>query len=257
MSKVILFSATVLLLLVSVDNAIAEESHLENTLNTKTGFYDWHYSKYEEPGLMNVKSNPLSFSIGMRDETSIRGKNQPTGSGVSYNLEASFGWVKYSGSGTHNHNYYKFLAEGYLPISGTFYGGLGYRYLFDNFGPGSTSTSAGTYDRASTYLYLPIGYNARQADGANLKFQYNYFISGQQTSYISQVPEYLTDLKNDQDSGYGFDISYTAPDGTWETYYRYWSIDDSDISSDVTVAGIIYGYEPKNETSEIGLRFNF
>ena len=82
MLKVILFSATVLLLLVSVDNAIAEESHLENTLNTKTSFYDWHYSKYEEPGLMNVKSNPLSFSIGMRDETSIRGKNQPTGSGV-------------------------------------------------------------------------------------------------------------------------------------------------------------------------------
>ena len=39
---------------------------------------------------MNVKSNPLSFSIGMRDETSIRGKNQPTGSGVSYNLEASY-----------------------------------------------------------------------------------------------------------------------------------------------------------------------
>ena len=257
MSKVTLFSATVLLLLANVDNAIARESYLENTLNTKANFYDWHYSKYEEPGLMNVKSNPLSFSIGMRDETSIRGKNQPTGSGVSYNLEASFGWVKYSGSGTHNHNYYKFLAEGYLPISGTFYGGLGYRYLFDNFGPGSTSTSAGTYDRASTYLYLPIGYNARQADGANLKFQYNYFISGQQTSYISQVPGYLTDLKNDQDSGYGFDISYTAPDGTWETYYRYWFIGDSDISSGVTVAGIIYGYEPKNETSEIGLRFNF
>ena len=257
MLKVILFSATVLLLLVSVDNAIAEESYLENTLNTKTSFYDWHYSKYEEPGLMDVKSNPLSFSIGMRDETSIRGKNQPTGSGVSYNLEASFGWVKYSGSGTHNHNYYKFLAEGYLPISGTFYGGLGYRYLFDNFGPGSTSTSAGTYDRASTYLYAPIGYNARQANGANLKFQYNHFISGQQTSYISQVPGYLTDLKNDQDSGYGLDISYTAPDGSWETYYRYWSIDDSDISSGVTVAGIIYGYEPKNETSEIGLRFNF
>lgn len=113
MFKVILFSAKVLLLLVSVENAIAEESYLENTLNTETSFYDWHYSKYEEPGLMDVESNPLSFSIGMRDETSIRGKNQPAGSGVSYNLEASFDWVKYSGSGTHSHNYYKFLAEVY------------------------------------------------------------------------------------------------------------------------------------------------
>ena len=91
--------------LLSVDNAIAEESYLVNTLNTKTSFYDWHYSKYEEPGLMDVESNPLSFSIGMRDEISILGKNQPTVSRVSYNLEASFGRVKYTGSGTHNHNY--------------------------------------------------------------------------------------------------------------------------------------------------------
>ena len=229
MFRIRMFLASILLLLASIDNAYAEEFYLENTLSTKTSFYDWHYSKYEEPGLMNVKSN----------------------------LEASFGWTKYTGSGTHKHNYYKFLAEGYLPISGPVYGGLGYRYLFDNFGPGSTSTSAGTYDRLSTYLYVPIGYNVKQTNGANLKFQYNYFISGQQTSYISQVPGYLTDLKNDQDSGYGLDISYTAPFGSWETYYRYWSIDDSDISSGVTVAGIIYGYEPKNETSEIGVRYNF
>ena len=47
------------------------------------------------------------------------------------------------------------------------------------------------------------------------------------------------------------------PEGSWETYYRYWSIEDSEIPSGVTIAGIIYGYEPKNRTSEIGLRYRF
>ena len=119
MSKVMIFSATVLLSLASLDSVIAEELYSENSLNTKTSFYDWHYSKYEEPGFMDVKSNPLSFSIGMRDETNIRAESQPGVSNISYNLEASFGWVKYTGSGTHSHNYYKLLGEGYLPISGT------------------------------------------------------------------------------------------------------------------------------------------
>ena len=36
-------------------------------------FFDWHYSHYEEPGLMTVKSRfPFSFSVGFRDETNIQ-----------------------------------------------------------------------------------------------------------------------------------------------------------------------------------------
>ena len=238
--------------------ANASETKTIESLNGKTTFYDWYYSSYEEPGLMTVKSRfPLSFSVGIRDETSIRNPNESGGQGISWNIEGSYGLVKYDGSGTHNHDYYKLLAEGYYPISGAFFAGLGYRHLFDNFGPGSTSTSAGTYDRLSTYFYAPLGYNLRNDDGSNIKLQYNYFISGQQTSYISQVPGYLTDLVNDQKKGFGFDVSYTNPEGSWETYYRYWSIEDSEMSSGVTIAGIIYGYEPKNKTSEIGLRYRF
>jgi len=67
----------------------------------------------------------------------------------------------------------------------------------------------------------------------------------------------LTELVNDQKKVFGFDVSYKNPEGSWETYYRYWSIEDSEISSGVTIAGIIYGYEPKNKTSEIGLRYRF
>jgi len=258
-SKVIRHSILTLcasLLFSAVANA-AETKEVQS-LNGQTTFYDWHYSTYEEPGLMTVKSRiPFSFSLGFRDETSIRNPNENGGKGISWNIEGSYGLVKYDGSGTHNHDYYKLLAEGYYPVSGAFFAGVGYRRLFDNFGPGSTSSSARTYDRLSTYLYAPLGYNVRNDDGSNIKLQYNYFISGQQTSYISQVPGYLSDLVNDQKKGFGFDVSFTNPAGSWEAYYRYWFIEDSEISSGVTVAGIIYGYEPKNRTSEIGLRYRF
>lgn len=247
-------------LFLASSNAIAENAIQSSStgLNGRTVFYDWHYKKYEEPGFMNLKSRmPLSISIGMRDETNIRQKETKKFNAFSYNLEASYGLVKYTGSGTDNHSYHKLLAEGYFPISDSFYVGVAYRRLFDDFGPGTTSTSAATYDRLSTYVYAPLGYNLRQADGSNLKVQYNYFVSGTQTSYLSQVPGYLTNLKNKQDAGYGLDLSYTAADGSWETYFRYWSIADSDIASGVTVGGIIYGYEPKNSTSEIGIRLTF
>ena len=109
----------------------------------------------------------------------------------------------------------------------------------------------------SEYFYLPLGYNIRNADGSNLKLQYNIFIKGQQTSYTSQVPGNLTDLVNDQNEGFGFDVSYANPEGSWEVYYRHWSIENSEISPRATIAGIRYGYEPKNKTSEIGVRYRF
>ena len=135
----------------------------------------------------------------------------------------------------------KLLAEGYYSFSGAFFGGFGYRRLFDNFGPGSTSTSARTFDRMSEYFYAPLGYNIRNTDGSNLKLQFNFFVKGQQTSYTSQVPGNLTDLVNDQNEGFGFDVSYANPEGSWEVYYRYWSVENSEISPRVTIAGVRYG----------------
>ncbi len=238
--------------------ANAAEAKEAESLNGQATFYDWHYSTYEEPGSMTVKSQfPFSLSLGIRDETSIRNPSRNGGEGISWNIEGSYGLVKYDGSGTHSHDYYKLLAEGYYPISRVFFAGIGYRRLFDNFGPGSTSTSIGTYDRLSTYFYAPLGYNVRNEDGSNTKLQYNYFISGQQTSYISQVPGYLSNLVNDQKKGFGFGVSYTNPEGSWEAYYRYWSIEDSEVSSGIPITGNIHGYEPKNRTSEIGLRYHF
>jgi len=67
--------------------ANASETKTIESLNGKTTFYDWHYSSYEEPGLMTVKSRfPLSFSVGIRDETSIRNPNESGGQGISWNI---------------------------------------------------------------------------------------------------------------------------------------------------------------------------
>ena len=246
------------LLLSFFSTASAAEMKETYNLNGEAMFFDWHYSHYEEPGLMTVQSRfPFSFSVGFRDETNIRSPQGNRSSGVSWNIEGAYGLITYDGSGTYDHSYYKLLFEGYYSLSGAFFGGIGYRRLFDDFGPGSTSTSARTFDRMSEYFYVPLGYNIRNADGSNLKLQYNVIIKGQQTSYTSQVPGNLTDLVNDQNEGFGFDVSYANPEGSWEVYYRHWSIEKSEISPRATIAGISYGYEPKNKISEIGVRYCF
>ena len=249
---------TAFLLLSFFSTAGAAEMKETYNLNEKAVFFDWHYYHYEELSWMTVNSRfPFSFAVGLRDETSIRSPQGDHSGGVSWNIEGAYGLVSYDGSGSHHHNYYKLLAEGYYSFSGAFFGGFGYRRLFDNFGPGSTSTSARTFDRMSEYFYAPLGYNIRNTDGSNLKLQFNFFVKGQQTSYTSQVPGNLTDLVNDQNEGFGFDVSYANPEGSWEVYYRYWSVENSEISPRVTIAGVRYGYEPKNKTSEFGVRYRF
>ena len=64
---------TAFLLLSFFSTAGAAEMKETYNLNGKAVFFDWHYSHYEEPGLMTVQSRfPFSFSVGFRDETNIR-----------------------------------------------------------------------------------------------------------------------------------------------------------------------------------------
>ncbi len=235
----------------------AASANAAGALKDETIFYDLHYYGYEEPGFMTEKSKLPAISIGYRNESAIR-EAKGMANEVAYNLEGTVGHIEYNGSGIHSHNFYKFLGEMYTPVNGNVYVGLGYRRLFDDFGPGRTTTNAGTYDRLSQYFYLPVGTVFKAADNSHIKLQFNYFISGKQTSYLTQVSSgYYNDLDNTQDSGYGLDFSYTAPKGNWEAYLRYWNIGDSDISAFSTSLGTGYGYEPKNNTVEIGVRATF
>jgi hypothetical protein len=138
------------------------------------------------------------------------------------------------------------------------YVGYGYRRFLDYFGGTTTSTGAVGYDRLSQYHYAPIGlelsYRASQDWTFKPTVEYDYLIQGYQDSYIAG------DLHNKQNSGYGLRgslMGVTRLGGReieFGPFVRYWNIDRSNISS-VTFNGatIISGYEPANNTTEVGL----
>ena len=92
--------------------------------------------------------------------------------------------------------------------------------------------------------------------GSSWRFQYNYFLEGEQTSYLTDVPGYLNDIVNTQESGSGFEIEYQH-DESWAIFLRAWNVRDSDVQLIRTTSGNSNGYEPKNETTEVGLTVFF
>lgn len=143
------------------------------------------------------------------------------------------------------------------------YIGLAYRYLNDDTGGMISSTGARGYERESRYFYLPVGAElAAQVTSqwkVSVKGEYDVFLQGEQTSKLSDVAGFA-DLENDQESGFGFRVSgklsYMAENYEFfvEPFYRYWHIEDSNLSTSIGSVFITTGYEPENETQEIGGR---
>jgi hypothetical protein len=77
-----------------------------------------------------------------------------------------------------------------------------------------------------------------------------------QKSYLADtgIPG-LTDVENDQPTGYGLrgSVYYERNNWSFGPWFQYWNIDRSDTAS----AGIASGFEPENETTEIGLRLGY
>lgn len=134
--------------------------------------------------------------------------------------------------------------------------GIGYRFLFNDL-RGRTSRGSAGYRRESNYLYVPIGvtHGFRLRDGAVLAttLEYDHFIKGKQVSKLSDtnLPGYI-DVTNDQSGGFGLraDVMYSLSDWAVGPFLAVWSIYDSDL-----IQGI--GYEPRNRTTEFGLRMRF
>lgn len=146
------------------------------------------------------------------------------------------------------------------------YVGIGYRYLNDDLSGKTSTTGHVGYERESNYYYLPLGVtfltqldNAWQM-GANIEF--DIFLAGQQESHLSDVSSSLSDITNDQESGYGVRGSVkfvkTGDHVSWmvEPYARFWHIDDSDLTFiGLSGGGAVFGLEPENESLEVGARF--
>ena len=147
--------------------------------------------------------------------------------------------------------YYGLLLNNSTNKRVTIFSGLGFRYLLNASGLKLSSTGHSGYDRESRYFYLPFGINYEK-DKIELRAEYLYFIYGQQKSYLSQVSANYSDITNDQEEGSGIKLTaknYLHDNFSVEFYMDYWDIADSKL--DVTGNFM----EPRNTTSETGLRF--
>ncbi|HYM99427.1 MAG TPA: hypothetical protein VET25_06765 [Aestuariivirgaceae bacterium] len=175
-----------------------------------------------------------------------------------------YGETDYTGSGTQCCNpdwYYELRGTvGRDFDQGTYslspYLGVGYRYLFNDI-RGSSSTGAVGYRRTSRYIYGPLGATHRLKLESNARLtttlEYDFLIKGEQKSYLADTGiTGLTDVVNEQPTGYGLRGSMYYEKNNWSfgPWIQYWNIDRSDTAS----AGIASGFEPENETTEIGLR---
>ena len=146
------------------------------------------------------------------------------------------------------------------------YVGLGFRYLYDAQGGRTTSTGASSYDRASHYLYAPIGVDfLKQLKndwqfGANLEG--DVFLWGRQDSHLSDASITYGDLENRQKNGYGLRGSLKLikkaelVNFLFEPFVRYWHIKNSELSTTVGPTGVaVTGFEPDNNTTEFGMKF--
>jgi len=141
--------------------------------------------------------------------------------------------------------------------------GLGYRYLYNDL----RDLGSGGYRRESQYIYIPVGITHRFRVNRNSRisttFEYDYFVQGEQKSYLSDVSPadaaLFGDPVNDQNDGYGirFNTSYEEESWSVGVFLNYWKIEDSDVNyyDDPPVVWILT--EPKNDTIEAGLQVKY
>lgn len=150
------------------------------------------------------------------------------------------------------------IVDGFLLGS---YIGVGYRVLENDL----RDLGSGGYRRTSQYLYIPIGVTHRfkvgSASRISTNIEYDYFAWGEQKSYLSDVsPLYALvygDPVNEQKKGYGFRINSAYEEQNWSigAFFNYWKIEDSE--KNYYLGGLIYVYEPKNTTKEIGIELKY
>ena len=245
--------ALIFFLILFTFSAYAQNTNVSKVSSTELTV-DLSYYYYEETVnngfFMSDESNPLFISVGLRkwyEDHKIE-----DGLRFMYTLDATYGQTAYVGSGTATKDYYKGRLEGYVGYKTnnvTPFIGYGYRRLLDNSG----ILGGGFYNRLSQYWYVPLGITFKASDKANMKIQYNYWITGKQISYLTGRISGYYDFTNTQSSGGGADISYDHKideNRTFYTFVRYWEVMDSDW---VKCGGSYICQEPYNETTEIGI----
>ena len=226
------------------------------------------YIKYEEPGIMKEEGSMYGIvgSYTYRGPVFILNKAMLKAEG-----KTAWGRLDYTSpiSGTMKDipdwllelrglAGYDFEIKDSFPVIWTItpYLGIGYRYLNDDSSGKYSSLGALGYERESNYIYSPVGLEIT----TNLKnnwligatAEYDIFWQGIQKSHFDWAgfPELV--LESEQHQGYGLRGSVKVQkkgqkmDLIVEPYIRYWNIKQSEVS--------LIGYEPKNNSTEIGLK---
>jgi hypothetical protein len=248
------------------DSSVSIATQSGNTLGLTVSGY-----QYREPSLDVVINAPL---VGIDYTGTYAFDNDWF---VRADARYAYGSAKYTGSGTQSN-----IPYSYYDLRGLFgydfsftelggfvlapYTGIGYRYLFDNQG-GQTTSGSNTYQRSSTYVYLPIGITHRMKINDVYKLEtnveYDYLIQGTQVSQLSQAAPYIPDVTNQQFRGYGLRLSsmYQFSDWSVGPYITYWNIQNSNsVTQTITVNRVNYrltAYEPANSTIEAGIKVSY
>jgi hypothetical protein len=225
------------------------------------GFEAFH-KEYKEPDVMNEKGMMYGVVLAYTYHDKVMFKAS---------LLAAYGEVDYENSGKldgipNQHWEMRGLLGYDFAIDPTFYItpylGLGYRVLRDDSSGMITTTGARGYNRESNYLYTPIGVSIIKIlpDGwtFSAEAEFDYLWYGKQYSDLSDASPAFPDIDNQQDQGYGVRGSirvekkfvYTAL--YFEPFIRYWNISQSDDAIFSAGGTLFRGYEPKNNTTEVG-----
>lgn len=124
-----------------------------------------------------------------------------------------------------------------------------------------------TYQRTSTYIYMPIGLKWETNFGSAVKLslngQFDWLLRGNQSSHTTMLAN-STNFSNKQDKGYGvrasakLETNFGKMGVFVEPFWRYWKIQNSaeewiyDMSDPTEPSG--YVIEPFNITREYGIR---
>jgi hypothetical protein len=220
---------------------------------------------YKEPDVMREKGimGGISASYAYHNDGMFKIEGRYFYGNVDYENSGKIDNIKDYGFEIRLLGGYDFKPTNTLTITPSI--GFGYRYLKDDMGGRISSIGAMGYSREANYYYSPIAIEAvqvindRWSVGAML--EYDYLWGGVQQTNLKDVDPRLNNLRNDQNSGYGLRASLVVKRQTgWgslaiEPFIRYWRIENS-VEQIITQSGtpVAIGWEPTNNTTEIGLR---
>jgi hypothetical protein len=246
------------------DEAKAAPQALKN--NTFEIGPEVYYVRYNEPGMMEN----TGIMYGVIGSYIYR-------SSVGQTFEPSNAWMlRADGRLAFGHMNYDGQTLGGTPLSGdsiddylwevrglfgydfkndtarvTPYTGLGYRYLNDDL----ADSLDGGYERESNYLYFPIGLEflfpskTNWSIGATVEF--DALLWGEQKTHLGDYGYGTVDNQQNSGSGFRASIRFQEKGGVAiEPFVRYWNIGDSATK----VIDDVPFQEPKNKTTEVGLR---